>query len=280
MVIFQDLVRRFGDFAAHDPTDDLVERWRREVVEPEADLFATVEPWVDPQVAPARLPGLVARRAELLARTVRAEAAVREATTLFADATGGGHLPVRAVMMVGLGQANGWVAPLDGEPTLFLGVERLPEPPFDTVLALHELVHLVHQRRSAADWPFDRVDADLFREGLAVYATARLMPTVALSGHLWFRADARAWVDRCAAMAGELRSRALRELDRTDVSGLWFGGAEDRPGELPGRCGYWLGWRLLGEILDGAPLDAALDWPLPEATARLRAALATTDGAG
>ncbi|MER7334726.1 MULTISPECIES: hypothetical protein [unclassified Micromonospora] len=267
-----DLVAAFDSFAGRGHVDGLVDRWRREVVEPNAEIFAAVEPWVDPRAAPDRLPGLVARRAELRAAAQRAKAAVQEAATLLTEQVGIDR-PIQAVVMVGLGQANGWVGSVRDEPTLFLGVEHMPEPPFDVVLALHELVHLLHMRRSAHDWPFDRVDADLFREGLAVHATARLLPGVSPSGHLWFRADAKAWIDRCAGMAATLRRRALQELDRTDVSGRWFSGAVDRPGELPGRCGYWLGWQLLDQILGSEPIEAALGWSLPEAAAHLRTAL-------
>lgn len=46
--------------------------------------------------------------------------------------------PLNVVIVVGLEGTNGWAAPVRGEPTLFLAVERLPEPGFDTVLALHE----------------------------------------------------------------------------------------------------------------------------------------------
>ena len=281
MVRIVDLVGTFDDFAGRRQEEDLAgrghgedlaDRWRREVVEPYAEIFAAVASWIDPEVAPARLPGLVARWTELRAAAERATLAVREAAGLL---TGQLHLdhPIHAVVMVGLGQANGWVAPVRGEPTLFIGVEQLPEPPFDVVLALHELVHLVHMHRSTHDWPDNRLDADLFREGIAVHATARLLPEVPPSGHLWFSADAQPWIDRCAGMAAALRGRARQELDRTDVSGQWFSGAVDRPGSLPGRCGYWLGWQLLDQIVGSNPIEAALDWSLPQAAAHLRTAL-------
>jgi hypothetical protein len=273
MVTVLDLVASFDDFAGQEPGEgDLVDRWRREIVAPNEEIFSAVEPWVDPKLAADRLPGMILRRTELAATAERAKSAVEEAAERLTDQLRVDH-PIKAVVMVGLGQANGWVAPVRGEPTLFLGVEQMPEPGFDVLLALHELVHLVHMRRSTHDWPMERVDADLFREGLAVHVTARLLPEVPPSGHLWFSADAQGWIDRCVGMASTLRIRALRELDRTDVSAQWFSGAIDRPGELPGRCGYWLGWQLLDQILGSGPIEAALDWPLPAAAARLRAAL-------
>ncbi|MDG4786858.1 hypothetical protein O7626_13115 [Micromonospora sp. WMMD1102] len=277
MVTVLDLVVGFDEFAAGGLEGDLVDRWHREVVEPDAEIFTAVRSWVDPGAAPDRIPGLIGQRANLRARAGQAKAAVRKAATLLADLLDG-EQPIRAVVMVGLRQANGWVAPVRVEPTLFLAVEQLPEPPFDVVLALHELIHLVHQRRSARDWPSDRLDADLFREGLAVHATGRLMPEVSRSGHLWFRSDAGVWLDRCAERADVLRNRALRELVRTDVSEQWFSGAIDRPGELPGRCGYWLGWQLLDQIIGGEPLETALEWPLSTATVSLRAALSGSGG--
>ncbi|MFY1692072.1 hypothetical protein [Plantactinospora sp. WMMB782] len=118
MLAVLDLVDGFDEFAAGGLAGDLVNRWHRDVVEPDAEIFTAVRSWVDPGAAPDRIPGLVARRAE-----------------------------------------------------------------------------------------------------------------------------------------------------------QWFSGAVDRCGELPGRCGYWLGWQLLGQIVGGEPLETALHWPLSTATARLRAVL-------
>jgi hypothetical protein len=156
-----------------------------------------------------------------------------------------------------------------------LAVEQLPEPGFDVVLALHEMLHAEHQRRAAHDWPSSRVDADLFREGLAVHVTARLLPEIGASGQLWFAADQQGWIKRCRTMEETLRRRALSELHREDVSGLWFSGAADRDGELPGRCGYWLGWDLLDRMLARTPMETAMEWPLAEVSRRLRRLLET-----
>jgi hypothetical protein len=242
------------------------------MVEPNAETYAAVRTWIDPVEAEVRLPELVARRGDLAASAERAGAALEQAEALLSKAVDPGG-PIRAVVLVGLSQANGWVTMLDGEPTLFMAVEQLPSAPFDVVLALHELVHLVHMRRVTSDWPPDRLDADLLREGLAVHATTRLMPWVLPSGHLWFRTGAEAWVEGCQAMRAQLHARALTELNRTDVSQTWFSGASDRVGDLPGRCGYWLGWKLLDHLVGDRPLEIPLRWPLIEASTQLRRAL-------
>jgi Transposase, Mutator family len=44
----------------------------------------------------------------------------------------------------------------------------------------------------------------------------------------------------------------------------------DRASELPARCGYWLGWKLLDHLVGEQPLDVALHWPLAEALTQLR----------
>jgi hypothetical protein len=268
-VTIQDLVSPFAEFAAEDLGDDMVARWRDRVVEPHAQIYRAVEPWLDPADAQGSLPALVHRRADLLLRARRAKEAVGKAQALLRKA-----LPdagrIDAVVLVGLGKANGWSAIVNGQPTLFLAVDQLPEPGFDVVLALHEMLHAEHQRRATRDWPVNRVDADLVREGLAVHVTARLVPEIGPSGHLWFAADRQGWIERCRQMEGSLRRRALAELHRDDVSGLWFSGAADRDGDVPGRCGYWLGWDLLDRMLASTPLETAMEWSLAEASRRLR----------
>ena len=184
---------------------------------------------------------------------------------------------IQAVVLVGLGGANGWATTIDGTTTLFMAVDRLPGPGYDVVLALHEMIHAEHQYRAAYDWPAHALDANLFREGLAVHATARLMPAMSASGHLWFAPGMQQWIDRCYAARTFLRQRILADWHRDDPTAQrqWFSGAPDRPGDLPGRCGYWLGWDLVKSLLTRIPLDTAMTWPLAEASHRLQDQLET-----
>lgn len=264
-----DLVTPFTKFASSvdGPPDEAVARWRSEIVEPHAGLFEAIEPWVNPDRAADRLPGLIDRHGDFEARAQRAVHAVEKAYTLLPDPS-----PFETVVMVGLGGANGWAATVEGRETLFLGVESLPEPGYDVVLALHEMIHVQHLARGDRGWPDEQVGANLFREGLATYATTRLLPEVDASGHLWFAPGREPWIDRCAALEPELRRRIMAELDGDDVDGRWFRGLPDRPGEFPGRCGYWLGLRLMEHVLDGIALETAMQWPLDEATHRMKSA--------
>ncbi|PWU61890.1 hypothetical protein DLE60_03265 [Micromonospora globispora] len=271
-MMVRDLVTSFEEFAAHESPGDLETRWHRQIVQPNSEIFTAVQSWIDPAEAETRLPELVDRRTELTTRSKRARVALQRAAILLTSVVAT-ERPINAVVLVGLGGANGWAAPVDGEPTLFLAAELLPDPPFDVLLALHEMIHLVHLRRTAQDWPHERLDADLFREGLAVHATARLMPEVSPSGHLWFRPGEDAWIDRCHDMQATLRAQALQDLERTDIWHEWFSGTADRAGELPGRCGYWLGWKLLDDLVGEGPLDIAMHWSMAEASAHLRQAL-------
>jgi hypothetical protein len=275
-VIIEDLVVDFAEFAGQVPAGDVVTGWRERVVEPRADVYRAIEPWLDPADARASLPALLGRREELLARSRRAQVAIREAhAVLMAAMPDAG--PIQAVVLVGLGGANGWATTIDGTPTLFMAVDRLPDPGYDVVLALHEMIHAEHQRRVAHDWPAHALDANLFREGLAVHATARLVPAMGASGHLWFAPGMQPWIDRCQAARAFMRQRMLSEWHRDDPTAerQWFSGAPDRDGDLPGRCGYWLGWDLMNSVLTRVPLDTAMTWPLVEASGRLQRQLET-----
>jgi hypothetical protein len=275
-VVIDDLVVEFAEFAAQAPGGDAVAGWRERVVEPRADLYRAIEPWLDPADAPANLPALLGRRQELLASSRRAQVAIREAHAVLTAAVPDAG-PIQAVVLVGLGQANGWATTIDGTPTLFMAVDRLPDPGYDIVLALHEMIHAEHQRRAARDWPAHPLTANLFREGLAVHATASLLPTMNASGHLWFAPGMQQWIDRCHAMRAVLRQRLLSEWDSDGpaAESQWFSGAADRAGDLPGRCGYWLGWDLMNSVLTQVPLGTAMTWSLAEASDRLRRHLET-----
>ncbi|WP_306205028.1 hypothetical protein [Actinoplanes sp. RD1] len=272
--MIRDLVTPFAGLDPDQPGDRLVSQWRDKVVGPHAALFRSVEAWIDPADAGEALPGLVARREELLSRAPRARDAVRKAhellRRLLPDAG-----PVDAVVLAGLGKANGWATRVDDVPTLFLAVEHLPGPGFDVVLALHELLHVEHLRRAARDWPPDGFAADLFREGLAVHVTTRLLPDIDASGHLWFAPGYHEWLARCRQQEPALRRRAAAELGREEVAREWFAGGPDGRGELPGRCGYWLGRGLVGELMADTSLETALHWSLAEVSSKLRRLLAS-----
>jgi uncharacterized protein YjaZ len=66
--------------------------------------------------------------------------------------------------------------------------------------------------------------------------------------------------------------RSIRALSAAEQ---WFSGAPDRDGDLPGRCGYWLGWDLMNSVLTQVSLDTAMTWPLAEASGRLQRQLET-----
>jgi hypothetical protein len=157
-----------------------------------------------------------------------------------------------------------------GEPTLFLAVECLPDDGYDVVLALHELLHAVHLQREAGGWTEDRPEVDLFREGLAVHTTARLLPQVEASGHLWFAPGRQDWIARCEREREAIRRGFLADWGRSGASARWFTGIADRPGPLPVRCGYWLGWQVVDRLLAEEAIAGAVAWPPAEALDRVR----------
>jgi hypothetical protein len=258
----------FADRARASPPPDLAAAWQAEIVEPYRHLFDAITDWVPPERADTVLPGLVRLAASWRDALAVAVAAASEAERILAGAVEVGEtIPV--TVLVGLGAANGWAAPVDGVPRLFLAVERLPPAPYDVVLALHELVHLLHLRSGARSWPQDRVDATLFSEGLATYVTMSLLPDISTSGHLWWDDDHGLWADRCAELEPTLRKGLLNSLGTTDCR-PWFSAAPQPSAELPVRAGYWLGARLIGELARTTSLRDLLDCDLTDATRDLR----------
>ena len=184
---------------------------------------------------------------------------------------GGADLP--AVLMVGMGSANGWVSVLEGRPTFFVDVAMLPAFPFDGLLALHEGVHVVHwsrQRPSARR----SVAEELLGEGMAVWATRAVRGDLSDSAHLWVDDDHQWWVDRCAAMAEDLVGRCSDHLGQVaeDVDRAMFSFGE---GGLPDRYGYWVGLHVIDHLLgQGWTLASLMEVPPAEATQVIGGALA------
>src|SRR5690349_8489807 len=119
MAIVRDLVTPFAELADRTAPAALAARWRADIVEPNAELFGAIAPWVDPAAAEGRLPS---RAGDLLSRAERAGRAIDRARELLAAAVPGADA-IPAVLLVGLGGSNGWAATVRGEPTLFLAVE-------------------------------------------------------------------------------------------------------------------------------------------------------------
>jgi len=144
--------------------------------------------------------------------------------------------PLHAVLMVGVGTSNGWVADVDARRTLFLALELLPDPPFDRVLVTHEAVHTV---QAGVDWPAT-VAADLWREGSATAFSRHLCPDLGDSAYLWFDDEHADWVRSCEADTQIITTMARDNIVNADeaiVRGL-FSLPDNSP--IPHRAGYWL----------------------------------------
>jgi hypothetical protein len=204
-----------------------------------------------------------ARSAPELAATIRArEARARElVAAIAASFVAAGLLDspdLSVVLLVGTGGSNGWVTPYAGRETLFLALERLGEAPYDELLVVHEALHVAHEAAAGIEgWP-ETVAAGLFMEGFAVAVSRRLRPGHPDSAYLWFDDDHADWVAECEREYDELRAQVLSALDSADddtVAHLFT----TRPGStLPPRAGYWLGDRMLGDLLGSGRTPAAL----------------------
>jgi hypothetical protein len=185
---------------------------------------------------------------------------------------------VPAVLLVGVGTSNGWVARWEGAPTLFLALELLPDPPYDEILVVHEMTHLAHDRSRLEPWP-ETVGTRVFAEGLATAVSARMTPGRRPDEYLWFGDAHRKWLDACDRRRAEIRAAVLDGLDLDEELGdQFFSANPDRSRGLPVRCGYWIGLLAVDRILAAEPERSArlaLSWSAETATERLAAAIAS-----
>lgn len=173
------------------------------------------------------------------------------------------------VLMVGNHTSNGWVAELDGRQSLFLALEFLGDPPFDSLLVSHEALHVAHLRSGAADWPED-VGTSLIQEGLATAVSRELRLGLSESSYLWFDDHHDSWVKNCAESERAIATVVLEDLatsaDVPRVKGLFA--ANSQTGALPSRSGYWLGDRLAQRWLSQHAIQDVLLWDHSEAVHR------------
>jgi hypothetical protein len=183
---------------------------------------------------------------------------------------------VSAVLLVGVGTSNGWVARWEGAPTLFLALELLPDLPYDHVLVVHEMTHLAHERAARGIWP-ETVGTRVFAEGLASAVSARVVPGLRLDEYLWFDDAHRTWLGDCEERKFEIRDAVLTDLGLDEGLGdRFFSAGPERCAGLPIRSGYWIGLLALQRLLAAEPGRSArglLRWDADTATERLATAM-------
>jgi hypothetical protein len=185
-------------------------------------------------------------------------------TTVVADFVSIGLLAdtdIAVVLLVGQHASNGWVTTFRGEPTLFLALEVIGEPPHDEVLIVHECVHLAHQLAGPA-WvsALDlSIAGELYFEGLATAASRMLRPGHEDSVYYWFDDDHQSWADDCSRAAPEIFGRMQADIDETsfEVRRRYFAAPAVDPA-VPARCGYWVGDRMCSDLLAQSALGDAL----------------------
>jgi hypothetical protein len=263
--------RLVGVGPSADPASTWIERYESRHQEVFTSYYSA---WGDPGARIAAAAGVAALAPRLAEREGRAR-------RLLADTAG--RLQARglleesdvdAVLLVGVGSSDGWVASLNEAPTLFLALELLPDPPFDAILVAHEMTHLAHERRHPPHWP-ETVGTRLFAEGLAVAVSRRVVPGHSPVDYLWWDGRHQDWLAECAERKDEIAAALLADLDLEESLGeQYFSARSAVAAGWPVRCGYWCGLLAVDDLL-GTWAEADLfDLPAAAATAELRRALA------
>ena len=160
---------------------------------------------------------------------------------------------LHAVLLVGGHTSNGWVADHEGRPTLFLALEFLAGPPYDELLVVHELTHVVQgQLCSAARSRTHPSSFGVLLEGAAAATSRILRPGHTDSAYLWMDDDHHEWIGRCQASARDIATLLLTHLETPDdgeaVAPLFRNVNDHR---LPPRSAYWAGDQIARQLLDG-----------------------------
>lgn len=189
-------------------------------------------------------------------------------------------MDLRWVLLVGLFWSDGWFTVVDGVPTCFLAVELLDDIRLAEVSIAHEAAHALHHGCAPGGLDdLSQLGDRLFVEGLAVLASAEVVPGLSEGHYLWpgrsetiDGEDVAAWVSACQAWWPDLRVRLLAALSSTDMAvGAPYLFVRDVADSLPARAGYFAGARLVAALAQSHPLAELARWP----AARIRREMAT-----
>lgn len=187
---------------------------------------------------------------------------------------------LRAVLRVGGHTSNGWVAEHNGHRSLFLALEYLGTAPYDDLLVVHEITHVVQSQLSPSTGARKYGSSlAVMVEGAATATSRALRPGHTDSAYLWMDGHHEAWLDECNANAAAIASLLLRHADTPDddeeVAPLFRNRAT--PG-IPARSGYWVGELIArGMLQDGYGLHDLLSLGPAEARDRVLAWARTND---
>jgi hypothetical protein len=213
---------------------------------------------------------------ECIARTVPRVA------LLFEDLEG--ELPY--VLMVGLFQSDAWATSLRGQPTSFLTLEHVASPRQLEITVAHEAAHTLHQRTALPplnDWVHGGSVAEgLFTEGLAVLASARVVPGATDAEYLNNHGpDGPVWLAACARQWGELRQRILGDLGQVEPAHVraYFAANKATAAQagLQVRAGYVAGYYILGALNRQHTIAQMARWPATRSVAEIREVLEAMD---
>lgn len=213
---------------------------------------------------------------ECIARTVP------RAALLFEDPEG----DVPYVLMVGLFQSDAWATSLRGQPTSFLTLEHVGSPRQLEITVAHEAAHTLHHRAALPplnDWVHGGSVAEgLFTEGLAVLASARVVPGATDAAYLNNHGpDGPVWLAACARQWGEIRQRVLGDLGQVDPPHVraYFAANKATAAQagLPVRAGYVAGYYILRALSRQHTVAEMARWPATRIVAELQEGLEAMD---
>lgn len=229
------------------------------------EIFAKYyEGWGDPEFRHDAADSVAGLAPKVSRREMRARALVSAAGQNFVDVGLFAEPDIPTVLLVGGHTSNGWVAEFNGQATLFLALEMLGPAPYDDILVVHESLHVAHAQYSMPQWPAT-VAANLFLEGLAVAMSRRLRPGLMDSAYLWFGNSNSRWVADCQGEEHRIRAHVLDDLESTSAEKRQSYFSISNESTLPSRCGYWLGDKIITDLIDdGTDPKDLLQWGYEE----------------
>lgn len=180
------------------------------------------------------------------------------------------RLDLRSVLLVGMFWSDGWVVDVDGHPTCFIAVETIGSATRANLLLPHEAAHVAHAACLGGEWAaLDTLGCDLFLEGLATLASARIVPSHDETTYLWAGLERTwhgvsmpEWLAHCETSWPIVRSRLLRDISSKDpeVTAPYVLG-DRAPQDQPARMGYFVGLRLVSALARKHAIAELARWP-------------------
>lgn len=180
------------------------------------------------------------------------------------------------IIIVGFYGFGFWLTFYNGQPTIFIAIEKSFSDNCLDIMLAHEIGHIIHFISQPKNSKLHNVIhgkikknyksltiADyLMTDGIATYTSSLICPDRPEVLYSYPEENKQQWYNECKNRELELIKYSLASLNKSDLHSLQtfilMSGASK---EYPKRIGYFIGYQILKQISKKHPISKIMKWP-------------------